>query len=171
MVFEENVFKSCKNTENYIKLGVCVYSINRFWVAGEHRRASKPAFLLYLLTIADVNKTFNPFCFFSFTACFPFPLYFSLAENQTGVPSRQQGVGVSEVSISYCRFRCNSGVTVTAVMTVCPSSLCHVFTDTDTSWNIVDPFLGFYKRHPHCFFPLPLVILVVIYAHVCFGML
>lgn len=40
-----------------------------------------------------------PCLFFSFPACLPFSLYFSLAENQTGVPSGQQGVGVSEVSI------------------------------------------------------------------------
>lgn len=51
--------------------------------------------------------------FSSSTACFPFPLYLSLAENQTGVPSGQQGVGVSEVSTSallvvqMCGFMCH----------------------------------------------------------------
>lgn len=44
--------------------------------------------------------------FLSFTACVPFPLYFPLAKNQTGLPFRQQRVGVSEVCMFYkCVFQ------------------------------------------------------------------
>lgn len=54
-----------------------------------------------------IHVSFYP-VFSPFPACLPLPLYFSLAENQTGVPSGQQGVGVSEVSISTCRLKCKS---------------------------------------------------------------
>lgn len=61
-----------------------------------------------LIIVKHVHRYDEPSCtvhlfilsFFSSSACFSFPLYLSLAENQTSLPSGQQRVGISEVSIS-----------------------------------------------------------------------